>query len=151
MPFTLLAGCRLKLHDQFSGYTAAILHFNALGLGPLAYLGGVQPACRPPARAARRPPGSTHVAGQRIAQLPGMPGVQVDLILRAVQAETDGSLGGTAVMVIDEQGLYLLSHGRPVLCLVSGALVHAVHAGQAYSHAGELRRCRPAPADAALA
>ena len=59
--------------------------------------------------------------------------------------------GGTAVMVIDEQGLYLLSHGRPVLCLVSGALVHAVHAGQAYSHAGELRRCRPAPADAALA
>ena len=36
-----------------------------------------------------------------------MPGVQVNLVLRAVQAETDGSFGGTAVKVIDEQGLYL--------------------------------------------
>jgi hypothetical protein len=55
---TLLARCRLELHDQFGGYPAAILHFNALGLGPLAYLGGVQPARRSPARAARRPPAS---------------------------------------------------------------------------------------------
>jgi hypothetical protein len=36
-----------------------------------------------------------------------MPGVQVDLVLRAVQAETDGSFGGTAVKVVYEQGLYL--------------------------------------------
>src|SRR5437868_3061884 len=119
VPCTLLAGCRLELHDQFSGYPAAILHFNALGLGPLAYLGGVQSARRSPARAAGRPPGSaagppgsTCVAGQGIPQLLGMLGVQVDLVLRAVQAETDGSFGGTAVKVIDEQGLYLLSHGR---------------------------------------
>jgi hypothetical protein len=34
-----------------------------------------------------------------------MPGVQVDLVVRAVQAETDSFLGGTAVKVIDEQGL----------------------------------------------
>jgi hypothetical protein len=111
---TLLAGCRLELHDEFSGYPAAVLHFNALGLGPLAYLGGVQPACRSLARAARRPPGSAadppgsaHVAGQSIPQILGMPGVQVDLVLRAVQAETDGSFGGTAVKVVYEQGLYL--------------------------------------------
>src|SRR5690349_3490855 len=114
---TLLAGCRLKLHDQFSGYPAAIRHFNALSLGPLAYLGWVQPACRSTARATRRPPGSaagppgsTHVAGQGIPQLLGILGVQVDLVLRAVQAETDRSFGGTAIKVIDEQGLYLLGH-----------------------------------------
>ena len=83
---TLLARCRFKLHDQFGGYPAAILHFNALGPGPLAYLGGVQPARRSPARAARLlprsaadPPGSTCVAGQGVPQLLGMPGVQVDL------------------------------------------------------------------------
>ena len=115
MPCALLAGCRLKLHDQFSGYPTAILHFNALSLGPLAHLGGVQPARRSPARAARGPPGraagppgSAHVAGQGIPQLLGMPGVQVDLAVRAVQAETDGFLGGTAVKVIYEQGLYLM-------------------------------------------
>jgi hypothetical protein len=50
---------------------------------------------------------STQVAGQGIPQLLGMPGVQVDLVLRAVQAEPDGSFGGTAIEVIDEQGLYL--------------------------------------------
>jgi hypothetical protein len=43
-----------------------------------------------------------------------MPSVQVDLIFRAVQPEADGSLGSTAVKVIDEQGLYLLGHGRSI-------------------------------------
>jgi hypothetical protein len=38
--------------------------------------------------------------------------VQVDLILGPVQPETDGSFGGAAVKVIDEQGLDLLGHGR---------------------------------------
>jgi hypothetical protein len=110
VPCALLAGCRLELHDQFTGYPAAVLHVNALGLGPLAYLGGVQPACRSPTRAAGRPPGSaagppgsTHIAGQGVPQLLGVPGVQVDLVLRAVQGETDRSFGGTAVKVIDEQ------------------------------------------------
>src|SRR5579863_1944519 len=37
--------------------------------------------------------------------------VKVDLILGPVQPETDGSLGGAAVKVIDEQGLNLLGHG----------------------------------------
>jgi hypothetical protein len=42
-----------------------------------------------------------------------VPGVQVDLVLGAVQREPDGTLGCAAVEVIDEQDLYLLSHGRP--------------------------------------
>jgi hypothetical protein len=42
-----------------------------------------------------------------------VPGVQVDLVLGAVQPEPDGTLGGATVEVIDEQDLYLLSHGRP--------------------------------------
>src|ERR1700755_1862421 len=85
------AARRLNLHAQCSGYPTAILHFNALSLGPLAHLGGVQPARRSPARATRRPPGrdagppgSAQVAGQGIPQLLGMPGVQVDLVVRAV-------------------------------------------------------------------
>jgi len=44
-----------------------------------------------------------------------VPGVQVDLILGAVQSESDGILSGAAVEVIDEQDLYLLSYGRRVL------------------------------------
>ena len=56
------------------------------------------------------PPGSIHITCQRIPQLLGMLGVQVDLILRAVQPEPECALGVTAVKVIDEQGLYLLSH-----------------------------------------
>jgi hypothetical protein len=42
-----------------------------------------------------------------------VPGVEIDLILCAVQSEADGTLGGAAVEVIDEQGLYLMGHGRP--------------------------------------
>jgi hypothetical protein len=40
-----------------------------------------------------------------------MLGAEVDLIFRAVQPEVDRTLGGAAVDVIDEQGLYLLGHG----------------------------------------
>jgi hypothetical protein len=43
-----------------------------------------------------------------------MPSVQVDLILRAVQAELDGIVSLAAVKVIDEQRLYLLSHCQRV-------------------------------------
>jgi hypothetical protein len=39
-----------------------------------------------------------------------MPGVEVDLVLRAVQAELDGIVSLAAVKVIDEQRLYLLGH-----------------------------------------
>jgi hypothetical protein len=36
--------------------------------------------------------------------------VQVDLVLRTIQCKADGPLGLAAIDVIDEQGLYLLSH-----------------------------------------
>jgi len=38
-----------------------------------------------------------------------MPGVQVDLVIRAVQAEADRTLSFAAAEVVDEQGLYLLN------------------------------------------
>ena len=105
---------------QIGGHPAAVFHLDALCPGPLADIGRVQDARRPGAIAAGRlasaaahPAGRAHVSGQRIPQLPGVPCVQVDLVLGAVQTEPDGTLGGAAVDVIDEQGLYLLGHGRP--------------------------------------
>jgi len=74
----------------------------------------VRGGCRGPACGHCRSPGgqrprtaSAHPA------IPWRAGVQVDLILSAVQRGADGTLGGAAVDVIDEQGLYLLSYGRP--------------------------------------
>jgi hypothetical protein len=69
----------------------------------------------PPARGGRRGAacGQHRRTGPVRPQFPSVPGVQVDLILGAAQPEVDGTLGGAAVEVIDEQGLYLLSDGRP--------------------------------------
>ena len=39
-----------------------------------------------------------------------MPGAQIDLVLRAVQPEADGAVRLTAIKVIDQLDLYLLSH-----------------------------------------
>jgi Protein of unknown function (DUF4242) len=115
----LLPGSRLELHHQLGRDAAAVFDLDALGFGPLADLGGVQPArrspppgpCRP-AGSAVGPPRGAHILRKRLAQLLGVFFVQVDLVLGAVQPETDGSLGGAAVKVIDEQGLDLLGHGR---------------------------------------
>ena len=41
-----------------------------------------------------------------------MPGAQIDLVLRAVQPEADGAICVTAIKVIDQLDLYLLSHNR---------------------------------------
>jgi hypothetical protein len=41
-------------------------------------------------------------------------GVEVDLIVRTIQRKADGALGGTAVDVINEQGLNLLGHVHSV-------------------------------------
>jgi hypothetical protein len=70
------------------------------------------PGSRWPASSAVGPPRGAHITRKRIAQLPGVLFVQVDLILTTVQPETDGALGGAAIKVIDEQGLYLLGHSR---------------------------------------
>src|SRR5216683_1599215 len=86
-------------------------------LAPLPDLSEVQPAHRRPASSPGRPPataacppGAAHVARQRASQLPGMPGAQIDLVLRAVQPEADGAVCLTAIKVIDQLDLYLLSH-----------------------------------------
>ena len=110
----LLAGRRLELHDQFSGYPPAIFHLDALRLGPLPDLGSVQPTRRPlapatggPTGAAVDSPPSPHEDSQCVPQLLGMPAVQVDFIFRAVQPKADCAFGGAAVQV-NEQGLYPL-------------------------------------------
>ena len=115
---TLLGGSFLESGHQFGGHPSAVFHLDALRLGPLTHLGGVRPAARSlasavgwPPGAAPRPPGGTHVARQRLPQRPGMLGVQVDLVLGAVQREADGPFSLGAIQVIDEQDLYLLSYG----------------------------------------
>ena len=57
------------------------------------------------------PPGRIYVARQRIPQRLGMLGVQVDLVLGAVQTEADSAFSLTAIEIIDQQSLYLLGHG----------------------------------------
>ena len=91
----LLAGGSLEFGHQIGGYPAAVFHLDALCPGPLADIGRVQDARRPGAIAAGRlasaaahPAGRAHVSGQRIPQLPGVPCVQVDLVLGAVQTES---------------------------------------------------------------
>jgi len=49
------------------------------------------------------PAASIHVPRQSLSHILGVLGVQVDLILGAVQPEADGTFGGAAVEVIDEQ------------------------------------------------
>ena len=57
----------------------------------------------------------TLVAVLSSPQRPGLPGGQVDLEPGAVQPEADGAFGLTAIKVIDQQSLYLLSQATAVL------------------------------------
>src|SRR5579862_1339278 len=105
----LLAGRRFELDHQFSGDPPAVFHVDSLRLCPLTDLSGVQRARRSPAPAASGPTGATanpapspYVGRQRVPQLLCMLGVQVDLVLAAVQSEADCPFGGAAVDVIDE-------------------------------------------------
>src|ERR1700759_5052772 len=115
----LFSGRGLELDHQLGGNAAAVLYVNALGLGPLADFGGVQPGrrgsprrpCWPPGGPAPGPPGRADVGRQCLTQRLGVTGIQVDLVLGAVQPETDCPFGLTSVEVIDEHSLYLLSHG----------------------------------------
>src|SRR5258708_9983335 len=90
---------------------------DALPLSPFTNRGGVQSASRCQAPGPRGPTGRATAAprgldipGQRLAKRLGMLRVQVDLVLGTIQRKADRTLCLTAIDVIDEQGLYLLSH-----------------------------------------
>jgi len=70
------------------------------------------------------------VAGQRIPRRLGVPGVQVDLVLGAVQPEAGRALGLAAVEVVDDQGLDLLRHRCVPSCLAASS----VRPGTAHEH-----------------
>jgi hypothetical protein len=81
-PCTLLAGGRLELDHQFSGYPPAVLNLDSLRLSPLADLSAVQRARRFPAPVASSSPrgiadsaAGPHVGRQGVPQLLGMLGV----------------------------------------------------------------------------
>src|SRR6516164_4388201 len=118
----LVPGRGLEPDHQFSRHATAVLDLDALRLGPLTNLGGVDSAGRGPAPAPGRPPGRAgappprvNVPGQCLPQRCGVLCVQVDLVLGTIQRKADGALGLSAIDVIDEQGLYLLGH----VCSVS--------------------------------
>ena len=67
----------------------------------------VQPGLPPTTDAC--PPGGAHVARQRASQLLGRLRAQIDLVLRAVQPEADGTVCVTAIKVIHHLDLYRLS------------------------------------------
>ena len=78
--------------------------------GPFSPLADPLPAAASgPAGATANPPPCPHIGRQRVTELLGMRGVQVDLIIRGIQPEPDRPLSGAAVDVIDEQGLHLLT------------------------------------------
>src|SRR5215472_1378905 len=115
---TLIPRCRPELDDQLGRHPAAVLYLDTLRLSPFTNLRGVQSAGRGPAPGPRgparsgaaAPPRGLDVTRQRLAQRLGVLGVQVDLVLRAIQRKADRTLCLTTIDVIDEQGLYLLSH-----------------------------------------
>ena len=94
----LLSRGGLKFDYELGRYSAAIFDVDALGLGPLTDFGGVQSVRLRLASAAGWPPGagaesaaSGCIACQSVSQLPGMLGVQVDLVLGTVQPEPDSA------------------------------------------------------------
>src|SRR5215472_10957354 len=71
-------------------------------------------ACRgPPGAAGLRPPGPAgvlEVGGELLAELGGVLGVQVDLIVGALEREPDGLLGRAAGQVVLQDDAYFLGH-----------------------------------------
>src|SRR4029077_3120934 len=117
----LPSGRRLKPGHHLRGDPPAVFDLNVLSPGPLADISGVQAARRRAASAAgrpppigSRPPGRTRILRQCVPQGQGMLGAQVDLVLRAVQSEADGTLSFAAIDVVDEQSLNLLCHDYPI-------------------------------------
>ena len=107
---SFLLPCRcLKLHDQLGGYPPAVLDLDTLGLGPLPNRGGVgsvgtcslpPAAAWPPSSSARCPASGISVPRHRSPKRVSILGAQVDLVLRAVQAEAHGFLCLAAIEII---------------------------------------------------
>jgi hypothetical protein len=104
---TTSAGTRPR---SFTSMPCALAHSRTSAVfSPLA--DPLPAAASGPAGATANPPPCPHIGRQRVTELLGMRGVQVDLIIRGIQPEPDRPLSGAAVDVIDEQGLHLLGHG----------------------------------------
>ncbi len=101
----LLAGCRPVLGEDVSWDPATVLDLKVLRFGPDAYLGVADAACGSLASVlgcaggACDPPAGFDIPGQGSSQFLGVAGAQVDLVVRAVQAEKDGTFCFAAVEV----------------------------------------------------
>ncbi len=112
----------LELDDQLGRDPAAVLDLEALGFGPFADIGYVRTRSRSSAAAptAWTPNSPADLAPDcdvrrhGLPQLLGMSGIQIDLIVDAVQTETNRSVRCAAVEVVSEYCLYLLSHRYPI-------------------------------------
>ena len=96
------------------GDPAALAHLVAVALAharisAVSTSRGRRAGARRPAAA--HPAGRADVAGQRVAQLRGVGGGQVDLVRGAVEGEGHGLVGGGAVEVVDQGDLHFLGHG----------------------------------------
>ncbi len=116
--WTLLSCRGLEFDYEFGWYPAAVFDVDALGLGPLADFGGIQSVRLRFASDAGWPPSAGadsaacgHIACQGVSEFLGVLAVQVDLVVGAVEAEADGTVGLAAIEVVDEEGLDLLGPG----------------------------------------
>src|ERR1051326_1382929 len=116
----LLPGRRLELRNEVRRHPAAVLDVITVRARPVADLGGVERTVRRlsgPTSGATRPAGGAadlarvgHVLAERRAQLLRVLGAEVDLVFRPVQRKAHCALSLTAVDVVNEEGLDLLSH-----------------------------------------
>src|SRR5579859_970338 len=107
------AGCVVLL-GHAGGDAAALADRQAMLFRPGADITRALAAgCGPPGTARLRPPGAAgvlKVGRELLAERGGVLGVQVDLIVGAVEREPDGVLGWAAGQVVFEHDAYFLSH-----------------------------------------
>src|SRR5580698_4857788 len=113
---------RLVVLDDFGRNAAAFLDVVTVSPGPCADLGGVDGTGAGTAATGGAPGGAAglaavgHVVCQHLAQLFGVPGAEVDLVLGPVDAEANGAFRCAAVDVVDKQRLNLLCHAAYLAC-----------------------------------
>jgi hypothetical protein len=128
-PLGLLRGAvpAFVLLDDFAGESPALRDLEALLLRPGAYLATPFPVCQgPDRRATMRRPDQACVL-EKTCQLPtkvgGMPGIQVDLVRAAVDAELDCLVGWAASQVVLEAYIDVLHYAPPTRRVLWLALV----------------------------